>query len=71
MGDRTGSVDLLHEDDLNEMAQLIAGQDYHQLHPEHKVKIADLVLKQSMAYDLFEIRTWFEKSRLFDGIPNA
>lgn len=67
---RGGNIDVVSDETLDELAQRIAGQDFNQLHPEHKVKIYDLALKESMAEDLYEIRLWFENSKLFDGIPD-
>jgi hypothetical protein len=53
---------------LDEIADTIGGTSFMGLHPEHRAKIYDLALKQSMAEDLHEIRRWFEESRTFDGI---
>lgn len=65
-----GKVNIINDEVLDELAQTIAGLTFEQLHPEHKVKIYDLALKESMAEDLYEIRSWFEQSKLFDGIPD-
>lgn len=63
-------LDLINETDRNEMSQLIANCDFDNLGPAQRAVVADLVLKQSMAEDLYEIRRWFENSKLFDGIPD-
>ncbi|QWY83373.1 hypothetical protein [Rhizobium phage RHph_X3_2] len=68
MSHTRGKVNPLDDGSLNDMAQLVAKQEFEALHPEHKVKIIDLVLKQQMMEDLHEIRCWFEVSRTFDGI---
>lgn len=67
-GKRSGDLEILDEDNCNELSQLIAGVDFEELSPDNRVKIADLVLKRSMAEDLYEIRRWFEESKLWDGL---
>jgi hypothetical protein len=63
-----GKIAVVGDERLNDIAQAICGQTFESLHPEHRVKIYDLALKESMAEDLYEIRVWFEKSKTFDGI---
>lgn len=60
-------VDLLDDGRLNDIATLVAGCEFESLGPEQRVKIIDLVLKLSMAEDIYEIRYWFEKSKLYEG----
>lgn len=64
------TLDLLNKQDCDEMAQLLADCYFEQLGPAQRATVIDLVLKKSMAEDVYEIRRWFENSKLFDGIPD-
>lgn len=57
------------QETLDEIAELICGQSFDEItRPDARIQVINLAIQAEINDNLYEVRRWFEKSKLFDGL---